>query len=101
LVGDPYICKGDRQRALDRILLYETSQVLIQRARDVNHNIYTSLIIKRLSIELNIIKLIKILIVIEINNQDLSIGNLYWNRNLIIYLEAKMSNNIPIKKEVR
>lgn len=77
--------------------------VLIQRARDVNHNVYACFIDYQKAFDkVEHDKLIKILKVTGIDDQDLSIlSNLYWNQTSAIRVEAEMSSDIPIKRGVR
>jgi len=61
-------------------------QVLIQRARDVNRDVYACFIDYQKAFDkVEHDKLIKILEVTGIDNQDLSIiSNLYWNQTFAI-----------------
>jgi len=75
-------------------------QVLILRARDVNHYIYACFIdYQKTFYRVEHDKLIKILEATGIDKEDLSIiSNLYWNQTCAIRVEAENVKRYPNKK---
>jgi hypothetical protein len=78
-------------------------QVLFQRARDVNQNIYACFIDYQKAFDnVKHNKLIKILDNVGVDKGDLRIiNNLYWNQRAVIRVDGELSEEVLIKRGVR
>jgi len=78
-------------------------QVLFQRTRDVNQNIYACFIDYQKAFDnLNHDKLIEILDNVGVDKGDLrTISNLYWNQRAVIRVDGELSEEVLIKRGVR
>lgn len=78
-------------------------QVLIQRCRDVNHDVYACFIdFTKAFDRVEHTKLIQILKEVDIDSKDIQIIiNLYWNQTAYVNIEGNKTENVKIKKGVR